>query len=102
MLQIISTSEDHQPHIPLKYMMFATSSQWRFFIFLLIIFRMDRNYTASLSASEPKYYQFMFPEGVSNVLLSLTSDDNSCMSVSIQNLTVFFCTFISTFLMDLV
>lgn len=50
---------------------------------------MDQNYTVTLSASEPKYYQFMFPEGVSNVLLTLTSDDSACMSVSIQNLTVF-------------
>ena len=49
---------------------------------------MDRNYSLSLTSAEPKYYQFMFPEGVSNVLLTLTSDDNACMSVSVQNLTV--------------
>ncbi len=49
---------------------------------------MDQNYTVSLSASEPKYYQFMFPEGVSNVLLTLISEDSACMSISIQNLTV--------------
>ena len=82
--------------------MSAKSSHMEIFIFLLIIYRLDRNYTARLSASEPKYYQFMFPEGVSNVLLSLTSDDNACMSVSIQNLTVFFSTFISTYLMDFI
>ena len=52
------------------------------------ICRLDDNQTVTLSASEPKYFQFMFPEGVTNVLLTVTSDDNYCMSVSVQNLTV--------------
>lgn len=49
---------------------------------------MDQNYTVVLSASEPTYYQFLFPGEVTNVLLTVTSDDDICMSVSIQNLTV--------------
>lgn len=56
--------------------------------FFSLSLRLDTNYNVTLSASEPKYYQFMFPEGVSNVLLSLKSEDSTCMSVSIQNLTV--------------
>lgn len=64
-----------------------------FFIFLLkhiFNFSLDENHTVTLSASEPKYYKFLFPEGVTNVLLTVTSDDDSCMSVSVQNLTVMF------------
>ena len=49
---------------------------------------MDENRTITLSASEPKYFKFVFPESVSNVLLILTSPDDVCMSVSIQNLSV--------------
>lgn len=48
---------------------------------------LDENHTVALTASEPKYYQFLFPEGVTNVLLTVTSDDDYCMSVSVQNLT---------------
>ena len=55
------------------------------------ILSMDSNYTAMVTASEPKYYQFNFPEGVSNVLLSVTSEDDTCMSISIQNLGVCLC-----------
>ncbi|XP_046440866.1 SID1 transmembrane family member 1-like isoform X2 [Daphnia pulex] len=51
------------------------------------VVELDGNHTVTLTASEPKYYQFLFPEGVTNVLLTVTSDDNYCMSVSIQNLT---------------
>lgn len=55
---------------------------------LFFQFRTNQNYTVTLTASEPTYYQFLFPEEVTNVLLTITSDDDSCMSVSIQNLTV--------------
>nr|SVE80269.1 EOG090X0A5X [Daphnia magna] len=50
---------------------------------------LNENHTVALTASEPKYYRFRFPEDIENVLLTVMSDDNYCMSVSVQNLSVF-------------
>ena len=49
---------------------------------------LDENVTVDVSASEPRYFKFEFPEGVSNVLLTVSSTNDVCTSVSIQNLTV--------------
>ncbi|KZS13123.1 Uncharacterized protein APZ42_021876 [Daphnia magna] len=48
---------------------------------------LNENHTVALTASEPKYYRFRFPEDIENVLLTVMSDDNYCMSVSVQNLS---------------
>lgn len=60
--------------------------------------RLNENHTVELSPSEPKFYQFLFPNQVNDVLLILSSDDSTCMSVSIQNLSVSKTSFSSLFL----
>ena len=63
--------------------------------FELAVERVDRfvvglndNVTVDVSVSQPRYFKFEFPEGVSNVLLAVESPDDICMSVSVQNLKV--------------
>ena len=55
-----------------------------------LVIGLDENITIDLSASEPRYYKFEFPEGVSTVLLTVSSMDEVCTSVSVQNVTVRF------------
>ncbi|EFX79804.1 hypothetical protein DAPPUDRAFT_104073 [Daphnia pulex] len=51
------------------------------------VVKLDGNGTVTLAASEPKYYQFLFPVNVTHVLLTVKSDDDYCMLVSVQNLS---------------
>ena len=55
----------------------------------LFCFRLNHNYSIEVTPSEPKYYQFTFPDYVNNVLLVLQSDDLICMTVAIHNLSVY-------------
>ena len=55
-----------------------------------LVIGLDENITIDLSASEPRYYKFEFPEGVSTVLLTVSSMDEVCTSVLVQNMTVRF------------
>lgn len=41
-----------------------------------------------VSPADPQFYAFSFPEDVETVLLRVDSDDDICMTVSIQNRSV--------------
>jgi hypothetical protein len=43
-----------------------------------------------VSPAEPQYYDFKFQEDIETVLLRVDSDDDICMTVSIQNKSVSF------------
>jgi hypothetical protein len=41
-----------------------------------------------VSPAEPRFYAFKFTDNIETVLLRVDSDDDICMTVSIQNMSV--------------
>ncbi|KAK2709428.1 hypothetical protein QYM36_013181, partial [Artemia franciscana] len=48
---------------------------------------LDEERNIIVSPSEPEFYQYVFDENVTAVLVNVTSPDDLCMTVSVQNLT---------------
>jgi len=48
---------------------------------------MDKKYRIQVSPSAPQYYQFEFPRFVDTAIISVTSPNDFCMTMSIQNIT---------------
>ena len=51
------------------------------------VIEFDQTYTATASPSAPIYYQLEMPEDVDVGILILKSEDNPCMTLSIQNVS---------------
>lgn len=51
--------------------------------------RLDQPETVDVSPLSPRFFEFVFPHSNSRfVLLEVTSNDSSCMTVSVQNSSV--------------
>lgn len=53
-----------------------------------IVHRLSKERSVHVSPAEPRYYDFKFQEDIETVLLRVDSDDDICMTVSIQNKSV--------------
>ncbi|XP_065561244.1 SID1 transmembrane family member 1-like [Artemia franciscana] len=51
------------------------------------LIKLDEERNIIVSPSEPEFYQYVFDENVTAVLVNVTSPDDLCMTVSVQNLT---------------
>lgn len=60
----------------------------KIYVLCLILFRLNQPVSFNLTPSEPVYYYYNFEQNTSMVLLHVTSDDNICMTLSIQNSSV--------------
>jgi hypothetical protein len=47
-------------------------------------FILDQVMNASVSPSQPKFFSFVFPTGISTILLEADSPDDACMTISLQ------------------
>ena len=47
----------------------------------------DQTYSAMVSPSAPIFYQLVMPQDVDVGILRLQSNDNPCMTLSVQNLS---------------
>lgn len=72
----------------------VSTSSYQKVSFQLMVFRQeeflvefDQSYSAVVSPSAPIFYQLQIPEDVGVGILRLRSEDNLCMTLSIQNLT---------------
>lgn len=64
-----------------------------YFFLILIIYqikfiRLNQEVKFEVSPSEPVYYYYNFKQNASIVLLHVTSNDDTCMTLSIQNSSV--------------
>lgn len=48
-------------------------------------FGLDEVRSASVSPSQPKFFSFEFPTGISTILLEADSPDDTCMTISLQD-----------------
>jgi hypothetical protein len=53
-----------------------------------VIHRLSEERLIHVSPAEPQYYAFKFKDDIETVLLRVDSDDDICMAVSIQNMSV--------------
>lgn len=47
-------------------------------------FSLDEVRNTSVSPSQPKFFSFVFPNGISTILLEADSPDDTCMTISLQ------------------
>lgn len=61
-----------------------------FSIFNTYFDRLNESTTTEVSPLSPRFFRFVFPKSPMNrfVLLEVTSEDNRCMTVSVQNASV--------------
>jgi len=55
---------------------------------LFVICSLSEERSVYVSPAEPRFYEFKFTDGIETVLLRVDSDDDICMTVSIQNMSV--------------
>jgi len=48
---------------------------------------MNKNYTTHLTPSAPQFFQFVWPDDVDTAIISVTSEQDYCMIMSVQNIT---------------
>lgn len=53
-----------------------------------VICSLSEERSVYVSPAEPRFYEFKFTDNVETVLLRVDSDDDICMTVSIQNMSV--------------
>jgi predicted DNA-binding protein with PD1-like motif len=53
-----------------------------------VIHSLSEGRSVYVSPAEPRYYEFQFKDNIETVLLRVDSDDDICMTVSIQNMSV--------------
>lgn len=53
-----------------------------------VIRRLSEGRSVYVSPAEPRFYEFKFTDDIETVLLRVDSDDDICMTVSIQNMSV--------------
>jgi hypothetical protein len=75
---IVSVSTSAEAHVSFSVVLYV---QHTFDI------ELGENYTAVLSPSAPIYFRFLMPLELDVALLKLTSPDEHCMTLSVQNLT---------------
>lgn len=57
-------------------------------VYIFPVFRTGVQTVVHVQPSEPKYYQYNFPEGEDSVVVKATSEDDLCMVLSVQQLHV--------------
>jgi len=53
-----------------------------------VICSLSEKRSVYVSPAEPRFYAFKFTDNIETVLLRVDSDDDICMTVSIQNMSV--------------